>query len=361
MSSETSCTGRVPDNDDHMGVRISAVFVVLVTSAGATLFPIVTRRLARVKISENFYDFAKYFGSGVIIATAFVHLLQPAQEELGHTCLLKSFQEYPMAYAFALISMMIMFLGEFYAYRFGAEILERHGLGRVSEQHTCGPPDARVFNEDIASEQPSATHDVASPTSEEARLEAKDVDPESGPMGTEDVVIKKQSSGTVEVIGVFVLELGILFHSVIIGITLSTTEWNSGAESFFVLYPAIIFHQLFEGLGLGARLAFMPSTYSVWFLCFLGMLYALCTPIGMALGLGIRRTYSPDTPTFYYVSGVFDAVSAGILIYSSLVELMAHDFIFNKDMYQKPLWKATLNILELWAGTGVMALIGRWA
>lgn len=81
----------------------------------------------------------------------------------------------------------------------------------------------------------------------------------------------------------------------------------------------------------------------------------------MALGLGIRRTYSPDTPTFYYVSGVFDAVSAGILIYSSLVELMAHDFIFNKDMYQKPLWKATLNILELWAGTGVMALIGRWA
>ena len=83
MSSETSCTGRVPDNDDHMGVRISAVFVVLFTSAAATLFPIVTRRLARVKISENFYDFAKYFGSGVIIATAFVHLLQPAQEELG--------------------------------------------------------------------------------------------------------------------------------------------------------------------------------------------------------------------------------------------------------------------------------------
>ena len=61
------------------------------------------------------------------------------------------------------------------------------------------------------------------------------------------------------------------------------------------------------------------------------------------------------------MSGVFDAVSAGILIYSSLVELMAHDFIFNKDMYQKPLWTATLNILELWAGTGVMALIGLWA
>lgn len=361
MTSEATCKGRVPDNDDHMGVRISAVFVVLVTSAGATLFPIVTRRLSRFKISENFYDFAKYFGSGVIIATAFVHLLQPAQEELGQKCLLQSFQDYPMAYGFALISMMIMFLGEFYAYRFGAEILERQGLGHVSEQHTCGPPDVRVLNEDIASEQPPMINEVANLTSEEERLEAKDADPESSPMATEDLVMKKQSSGAVEVIGVFVLELGILFHSVIIGITLSTTEWNSGAESFFVLYPAIIFHQLFEGLGLGARLAFMPSTFSLWFLCILGMLYALCTPVGMALGLGIRRTYSPDTPTFYYVSGVFDAVSAGILIYSGLVELMAHDFIFNKDMYRKPLWKATLNMLELWAGTGVMALIGRWA
>ena len=131
-------------------------------------------------------------------------------------------------------------------------------------------------------------------------------------------------------------------------------------RKFFRLIPCHHLSPALRGFGSGCTPR-VYAVYSLWFLCFLGMLYALCTPIGMALGLGIRRTYSPDTPTFYYVSGVFDAVSAGILIYSSLVELMAHDFIFNKDMYQKPLWKATLNILELWAGTGVMALIGRWA
>jgi hypothetical protein len=32
------------------------------------------------------------------------------------------------------------------------------------------------------------------------------------------------------------------------------------------------------------------------------------------------------------VAGVLDSLSAGILIYTSLVELLAHDFIFNREM-----------------------------
>lgn len=38
--------------------------------------------------------FAKYFGSGVIIATAFIHLLSPALEELGSPCLGAEWQVY---------------------------------------------------------------------------------------------------------------------------------------------------------------------------------------------------------------------------------------------------------------------------
>ena len=58
---------------------------------------------------------------------------------------------------------------------------------------------------------------------------------------------------------------------------------------------------------------------------------------------------------------MFDSVSAGILIYTGLVELMAHDFIFNREMHAAPTWKVLLNIFELCAGVGVMALLGRWA
>lgn len=55
-------------------------------------------------------------------------------------------------------------------------------------------------------------------------------------------------------VGFFILEFGVIFHSVIIGLTLLTT----GAHDFNTLFVVIIFHQMFEGLGLGSRLAILP-------------------------------------------------------------------------------------------------------
>ena len=52
----------------------------------------------------------------------------------------------------------------------------------------------------------------------------------------------------------------------------------------------------------------------------------------MAVGLGVRETYSPGSQTGLIVEGVFDSISAGILIYTGLVELMAHEFMFSSVM-----------------------------
>ncbi|CAJ0759670.1 19817_t:CDS:2, partial [Entrophospora sp. SA101] len=68
----------------------------------------------------------------------------------------------------------------------------------------------------------------------------------SQPNGT--LVVLTNSSQT---IGVVVLEFGICFHSVIIGMALSVA---SGTE-FISLFCALVFHQTFEGLGLGSRIA----------------------------------------------------------------------------------------------------------
>lgn len=90
--------------DGSIGLRIGAVFIILVTSAFATLFPVVTKRIPRLNIPMWAYDIARYFGSGVILATAFMHLLQPASEELGSECLNDTFQGYPFAFFFCLFS-----------------------------------------------------------------------------------------------------------------------------------------------------------------------------------------------------------------------------------------------------------------
>jgi solute carrier family 39 (zinc transporter), member 1/2/3 len=49
--------------------------------------------------------------------------------------------------------------------------------------------------------------------------------------------------------------------------------------------------------------------------------YGFATPIGIAAGLGVRTTYNPGSTTASIVSGVMDALSAGILIYTGLVEV----------------------------------------
>jgi zinc transporter 1/2/3 len=60
------------------------------------------------------------------------------------------------------------------------------------------------------------------------------------------------------------------------------------------------------------------------------------------------------------VQGVLNAVSAGFLIYSGLVELLAKDFLFDKERTKK-LGKLGLMVAYVFVGASVMALIGWWA
>ncbi|KIM44048.1 hypothetical protein M413DRAFT_25534 [Hebeloma cylindrosporum] len=61
-----------------------------------------------------------------------------------------------------------------------------------------------------------------------------------------------------QIVSILVLQLGIMIHSLVIGLTLSVA---SGSE-FTSLTTAIIFHQLFEGLSLGIRIAALPPKQS---------------------------------------------------------------------------------------------------
>lgn len=58
--------------DGQLGARISALFVVLVVSSAVTFFPVLATRSKKIKIPLYVYLFARYFGAGVIVATAFI-------------------------------------------------------------------------------------------------------------------------------------------------------------------------------------------------------------------------------------------------------------------------------------------------
>ena len=157
---------------------------------------------------------------------------------------------------------------------------------------------------------------------------------------------------------ILILEFGIIFHSIFVGLTLALTA----RSQFSTLYPVLVFHQTFEGLGLGSRLAATPFPPSKRFTPYLFALgYALSTPIAIAVGLGVRNSYAPGSQRSLIANGVFDAISAGILIYTGLVELMAHEFMFSSVMRRARLRVVMSAFAMMCAGAGLMALLGKWA
>jgi zinc transporter 1/2/3 len=48
------------------------LFVILIVSSVGTFFPVLAVKVPRFKIPLYVYLFARYFGAGVIVATAFI-------------------------------------------------------------------------------------------------------------------------------------------------------------------------------------------------------------------------------------------------------------------------------------------------
>ncbi|OJJ62948.1 hypothetical protein ASPSYDRAFT_41653 [Aspergillus sydowii CBS 593.65] len=313
------------DYNGRLGLRISSIFVIMAGSMIATIVPILAGR-AQGKNSRcsAFYSWAtfaaKYFGSGVIIATAFIHLLAPAEEALRDECLTGVITEYPWVEGIILMTLVSIFAIEFATVRYSLSQHEPRQQYHGSEGNLDNP-------------SKNSSTDIITPLS------------------------TVPDEYAAQLTGIFFLEFGIIFHSVFIGLTLAV----AGAE-FTTLYIVIFFHQTFEGVGLGSRLATIPwpkSKRSTPYI--LGIAYSVTTPIAIAIGLGVSSTYPPSARTTLIVNGVFDSISAGILIYTGFVELIAREFFFNHAMRTAPLGTVLSAFSCICVGAGLMALLGKWA
>jgi zinc transporter ZupT len=153
------------------------------------------------------------------------------------------------------------------------------------------------------------------------------------------------------------LEAGILFHSVFIGMAVSVAT----GTSFVVLLVAISFHQTFEGFALGSRISairFPPSSPKPWLMA---LAYGTTTPIGQAIGLAIHNLYDPASQTGLLTVGLMNAISSGLLLFAGLVELLAEDFLSDESyvtLSGKRRLKACASVV---GGAALMAQVGAWA
>ncbi|KAK9993262.1 hypothetical protein SO802_022965 [Lithocarpus litseifolius] len=151
-----------------------------------------------------------------------------------------------------------------------------------------------------------------------------------------------------------VLELGIVVHSVIIGISVGT---SMNPETIKPLVGALTFHQFFEGIGLGGCIT--QAKFKSKAVAIMSLFFSLTTPVGIVIGLAISSVYSESSPTALIVQGLLDSASAGILIYMALVDLLAADFM-SKRMQNNGRLQIGANVALL-LGTGLMTFLAKWA
>ncbi|PGH30744.1 solute carrier family 39 (zinc transporter), member 1/2/3 [[Emmonsia] crescens] len=324
-SAPPSCGRR--DRDYNMPLRIGSLFAILATSAIAVFGPMLWARFFNTSMNGMVFTIIKQFGTGIMVSTAFIHLFTHAQLMFGNPCL-GTLKYEATTGSIAMAGIFLSFLVEYAGNRF---LLTRK-------------PDCNPHAHCDVEPQPT-------PTKSPNESDSEQTAPTLANLGHHHHTLARPD----DKLSVVVMEAGIIFHSIIIGLTLVV----AGDSAYISLFIVIIFHQMFEGLALGARIAQLgsaltPSKVSM------ATVFALITPIGMAIGLGVIHRFNGNDPSTIVAIGTLDALSAGILSWVALIDMWSHDWLYG-DLRDAGIVKTAVGLLALVAGMVLMGLLGKWA
>ncbi|KAK5167726.1 high-affinity Zn(2+) transporter zrt1 [Saxophila tyrrhenica] len=305
-----------PDYQYDIPLRIGLLFVILCTGAIGVLGPIFTAKFSKFDADHIVLVCLRQFGTGIIISTALVHLYTHAQLFFSNECLGRLQYEATTS-AVVMAALFVTFLIEYIAQR-----LQRR------KSTTQGRPAALHDHK-----MPQAAADDSS--EEERRI--------PGSATEKELMVQ-----------VTVMEAGIIFHSILIGLTLVVAN-DSGFISLFIV---ILFHQMFEGIALGSRIAMTSAGLARKIVMALG--FAITTPIGMAIGIGVLSSFNGNDPSTIVAIATLDAFSAGILLWVGLVGMLFSDWWF-RPLATSGAVKTALGMLFLVSGLVLMSLLGKWA
>ncbi|KAJ2891544.1 Zinc-regulated transporter 2 [Zalerion maritima] len=407
-------------------LHIFALFLILTLSTGACGFPLISRRSSKTSRRRNTIIFyCQHFGTGVLIATAFVHLLPTAFTSLNDPCLpdafSKNYREMPgliaMASALAVVAVESYLTtrgaGHSHAHHAGVNQVwggddddDMHsangangnsgllpsvsGTGLAAKRENGRRPDdiplADMETQGLvagASPLPGSTpmsaplrtpvfdaemddDDESDLAIDPSELHSQALHPPSPapqhrprPLARSDSMATRQDPEGHRklLIQCLLLEAGILFHSIFIGMAISVAQGGT----FIVFLIAISFHQTFEGLALGSRIAaihFPRQSIRPWLMV---LAFGCTTPLGQAIGLVVHNLYDPLSQTGLLVVGFMNAISSGLLLFAGLVQLLAEDFLSEKSYETLNGKKRVKAYFAVLGGAGLMSVVGAFA
>lgn len=110
----STCGSGSRKEDYNLSLHVGALFIILGVSASACALPVIALKVPQLRIPAKAHFGFRHFGTGVLIATAFVHLIPTAFISLIDPCLPPFFNEdYPaLAGAIALAAVFMISIAE---------------------------------------------------------------------------------------------------------------------------------------------------------------------------------------------------------------------------------------------------------
>lgn len=349
-----------------VGLHVLAIFVVLIASVLGAVLPILGKRVRALRVAAYVYAVGKCVATGVMLAVAMIHMINHAAEAFGEDCVPASFAESfeGWAFLFALVAAIVMHGVDVIVVGIAEEWADRRDAA-ATEPCSGGDADAGV----LACADDKCGNVFQGPTDGAVTVPVA-LDDKEGRMcshGQEGcaghqhgVAVPDDMPRLQRVVSAVCMEFGVTLHSVFVGLALGVTS----NDDLKVLLVALVFHQMFEGLAMGARLAEAGFRMSLEIV--LMLVFALSAPVGIAAGT-IAVSVSKEAlsgATYVMVSAVLDSVCGGILLYLAFgllfidfpAEMRAH---CGRDAPHR-VWKKVGLLAGLWVGVCVMAVIGKW-
>ncbi|KAG2277213.1 hypothetical protein Bca52824_059768 [Brassica carinata] len=315
-----------PCRDDSAAflLKLVAIASILLSGAAGVSVPLIGRNRRFLQTDGSLFVTAKAFAAGVILATGFVHMLAGGTEALKNPCLPEfPWSKFPFPGFFAMVAALITLLVDFMGTQYYERKQEREAEDQFDEQSQGiivplvgegGCNDEKVFGEEdnggihiVGIHAHAAHHRHSHPQGHSSCDGHSKIDIGHG-----------HGHGH----GHGVLELGIVSHSIIIGISLGVSQSPCTIRP---LIAALSFHQFFEGFALGGCIsqAQFRNKSATIMACF----FALTTPIGIGIGTAVASSFNSHSVGALVTEGILDSLSAGILVYMALVDLIAADFL----------------------------------
>lgn len=262
--------GGVDGAEYDLVLHVIALFIIFFVSSFACGFPMLALKFPRLHIPQSFLFAIRHFGTGVLIATAFVHLLPTAFVSLGNPCLsgfwTTDYPAMPGAIALAavfFVAVIEMIFSPAQHVCGGSKDLEKIVCREMpSNRQTPPGDDSKLTNtpDDVSrslsrhDKEPQIVRETAESLQPDRSSSQRAADIEHAEEGSDSaftpIILSPEQRRQKAFMQCILLEIGILFHSVFIGMALSVTI----GSTFIVLLIAIAFHRKY----------FNPLSYMVW-------------------------------------------------------------------------------------------------